>query len=192
MTGEDRPPSATLVGWVSERLRGSGGLVECEVRGASMGSGLPDGSMVRVRCDGAHDAPLGTVVALDLGGALTIHRLVHRGRSRRALGWVVTEGDANLTCDAPVPAEALLGRVDAVRAERGDWIPVDVAVPAPATRPRITALVRRVVCRATEFHPRAARAIKGAVVLAMTPFVWLRPYPESAVRHASVAHRPRS
>lgn len=191
MTGDDRPPSATLVGWVSERLRGSGGLVECEVRGASMGSGLPDGSMVRVRCDGAHDAPLGTVVALDLGGALTIHRLVHRGRSPRARGWVVTEGDANLTCDAPVPERSLVGRVDAVRTAAGEWTPLDVAVTTPSARARPTRLVRWVVCQATEFHPRVARAIKGVVVLAMTPLVWLRPYPAGAVRRASVAHRPK-
>ncbi len=192
MTGDDRPPSESLVGWVSQRLRGSGGLVECEVRGASMGSGLPDGSTVRVRCDGAHDAPLGTLVALDLGGALTIHRLVHRGRSRRALGWVVTEGDANLTCDAPVPAEALVGRVDAVRGTTGEWTPVDLAVPLRRSRRWVTRLVRRVVCGATEIHPRAAQMIKGMVVGAMTPLVWLRPYPADAPRRASLAHRRRS
>ena len=84
-------------------LRRSGRTVECEVAGESMGSVAPDAATARIRCDGAVGAPEGSVVALLLGGALTVHRLVHRGRSARAQGWVVTEGDANLTCDAPGP-----------------------------------------------------------------------------------------
>ena len=192
MMADGRAPSAELVGWISDRLRGSGQLVECEIRGESMGPGMPDRSTVRIRCDGAEGAPIGAVVALRLGGALTVHRLVHRGRSPRARGWVVTEGDANLTCDAPVHEEQLVGLVDAVRTDTGDWRAIGIAVPIPLARGRVARAVRHLVCAALELHPRVAHIVKGGVVLAMTPVVWLRPYPAGAERRASVAHRTRS
>ncbi len=181
-------PSGTAVTGLTELLRRSGRTVECAIEGDSMGSAIPDGATVRIRCDGGVGAADGTVVALLLGGALTVHRLVHRGRSSRARGWVVTEGDANLTCDAPVRESRIVGVVEAFRASDEEWRPA--ARPArPATRGAIAVAARSIVCLGLECHPRMARALKGAIVLAMTPLVWFRPYPKDAVRRASVAQR---
>lgn len=173
---------------LTEFLRRSGRTVECAVEGDSMGSAIPGGATVRIRCDGGVGAVDGTVVALLLGGTLTVHRLVHRGRSSRARGWVVTEGDGNLTCDAPVRESQIVGVVEAFRCSEEEWR--SAARPArPAARGAVAAAVRIVVCLGLECHPRMARAVKGVIVLAMTPLVWLRPYPRDAVRRASVAHR---
>lgn len=185
-------------------LRRSGITVECEVSGASMGRAVPAGATVRIRCDGAVGAPVGTVVAVLIGGALSVHRLVHRGRSARARGWIVSEGDANLTCDAPVRDADVVGVVDAVRLmaqsrvtghgrlSDDEWQPVADASPRTWSRRWLASTVRRAISVGLEIDPRLARALKSLVVMAMTPFVLLRPYPAGLVRRASVAHRPGS
>lgn len=170
-------------------LRRSGRSVECALTGESMGRVAPDAATVRIRCDGAVGAPTGSVVALLLGGALTVHRLVHRGRSAAARGWVVTEGDANLTCDAPVRESEIIGVVEAVRAVDDEWRDVTASAARPFVRRVVSSAVRWMVCAGLELHPRLAGSLKGAVVLAMTPLVWWRPYPAGAVRRGSVAHR---
>ena len=188
-----RSPAADLAG-LTALLRRSGTTVECEVTGESMGRAVPAGATVRIRCDGAAGAPNGTIIAVLIGGALSVHRLVHRGRSPRARGWIVSEGDANLTCDAPVRDADVVGVVEAVRLDGEQWQAVDTA-PLRDARPRprpLTAMVRRAISLGLEIHPRVAQGLKGLVVLAMTPFVWLRPYPAERSRRASVAHRPRS
>lgn len=177
------------VAGLAELLRRSGRTVECDVAGESMGRVAPDSATARIRCDGAVGAPVGSVVALLLAGALTVHRLVHRGRSARARGWVVTEGDANLTCDAPVRDAQVIGVVEAVRVVGGEWREVTAAAPRPFARRVLASSVRRMICAGLELHPRLAGSLKGAVVLAMTPLVWWRPYPPDAVRRASLAHR---
>jgi hypothetical protein len=190
MSTSGAPSAADLAG-LAALLRRSGTTVECEVTGESMGRAVPAGATVRIRCDGATGAPNGAIIALLIGGALSVHRLVHRGRSRRARGWIVSEGDANLTCDAPVREGDVVGVVEAVRLAGGEWEPV-LAAPSSAQPRLITVAVRHVISLGLELHPRLAQALKGSVVLAMTPFVRLRPYPAERGRHASVAHRPRS
>ena len=146
--------------------------VECRIAGASMGRAIADGASVMVRLDGAAGARPGDVVAVLLGGdALSIHRLVHRGASPAARGYVITRGDGNLFCDAPQRAADCVGTVTAVRATRqAAWGPVP-----SATEPR---RIRRLVAEAfagllragLEVHPRLAFAMKNALVWAATPF----------------------
>ena len=197
------PPcgEATELAGLAALLRRSGAVVECDVSGGSMSSAVPDGATVRIRCGGALNAPVGTVVAVLIAGALSVHRLVHRGRSARARGWVVTEGDANLTCDSPLRDDDVLGIVESVRDPEASDSPGRSAVwrevGLPRWRPRrtrlaaplVSTLVRKLVCIALELDPRLARWTKGLVVLAMVPFVWWRPYPADRLRVASVSHR---
>ena len=188
--GRAPTPTASDVAGIAAILRRSGRTVECAIEGESMAPAIPGGATVRIRCDGGVGASEGTVVALLLGETLTVHRLVHRGRSRHARGWIVSDGDANLTCDAPVGEAALLGEVESVRIGPGAW-----EDPAPPARRGassiIAALARRSVVLGLEIHPRVARVIKGAIVVAMTPWVWMRPYPAGTTRRASVAHLDR-
>ncbi len=167
-------------------LRRRGAEVECEVRGGSMGSAVPEGATVRIRLDGAAGAPVGAVVAILLDGMLSVHRLVGWGRSAAARGWAVTLGDANTFCDAPLPPEAVLGRVTAVRLhDAGGWQPPPPAPSQPRLRRLAGGAVRVAVCGALEWSPRLALLVKNVVVLALTPLIWLRPYPAGRVRSNS-------
>ena len=106
-------------------LRRTGAIVECAVAGESMGTAAPDGALVRIRCEGMAGVAVGSVVATMIGGRLSVHRVVHIGRSRSARGWLITHGDANLTCDAPLPEAAVVGlleergRIRGARVRRG-------------------------------------------------------------------------
>ena len=189
MTDVGGPPDDEALAGLAALLRRAGTTLDCDVIGDSMTGAIPANSTVRIRFAGASDAPIGTVVALLLGGALSVPRLVHRGRSARARGWVVTEGDGNLSCEAPVPESEILGVVESVRDGPGTWRVIGPAVPRPWRRQVIAIAARRLMILGLEAHPRIGLGLKGLMMLAMTPLVWLHPYPAGSVRRASVAHR---
>jgi hypothetical protein len=68
------------------------------------------GSTVRVLPARAEDVRVGDVVLVDVDGQLVAHRLI-QARARR----IVTRGDSMPEADAPLPATAIVGRVDVPR-----------------------------------------------------------------------------
>lgn len=78
--------------------------------GSSMGAALPSGCEVRLRC--GEGGAVGDVVAFRRGDGVIVHRVVARARDGR---WILTRGDARVLPDAPFAADAILGRVEAVR-----------------------------------------------------------------------------
>lgn len=168
-------------------LRRSGTEVECRVTGTSMGGAVPDGSAVRLIMDGAAKAAAGDAVAVLLGGeSFSIHRLVARGRSPRARGFVITHGDGNVFCDAPQRAEDLVGLVVSVRpADGAPWQPVASAPRQGLARTAITRGFEQAMALALEISPSLAIALKNLLVLLMTPLVWLRPYQSGQERSTS-------
>ncbi len=168
-------------------LRRSSAEIECLVQGRSMAPAIPHGAWVRIRLDGAAEAGPDSAVALLIGGdTFSVHRLVHRGTSQRARGFVLTHGDGNIFCDAPHPASELLGTVVSVRLlSDGAWQDVPPPIPRRFPRRALTALVEWAVRTGLEVHPRLGAAAKGTVVLLMTPLVWLRPYPADRLRSGS-------
>jgi hypothetical protein len=183
--GGERGPAEIL--GVLSLLRRAAAEVECAVQGASMGTSVPDGASVRIRFDGGAGAAVGAVVAVLIAGdTFAVHRLVHRGRSSRARGAVVTSGDGNVFCEAPLPETAVLGTVTAVRLDGAqEWRPVPPPARHHVVRRVLTAVVERAVCGALELSPRLGMAVTNAVVLAVTPLVWLRPYEAGRVRSGS-------
>ena len=98
-------------------------LVECELRGMSMGKTLPAGSRVRISSNRGEDYAAGEIVTFVANRNLTAHRVVYRGRGSRK-GYLITRGDANLLCDPPVQIEQVLGVVSEFQVD-GDWkVPV--------------------------------------------------------------------
>lgn len=168
-------------------LRRTAAEVECVVQGASMGAAIPDGASVRIRLDGGASAPAGAAVALLLGGdTFSVHRLIRRGRSPRARGFVITHGDGNLFCDAPHPEAELLGTVAAFRpAGQTEWAPVPPSARQGLLRLTVTPAFERLMGAAFELSPGLATAVKNALVLAMTPLFWLRPYQSARSRSTS-------
>jgi hypothetical protein len=168
-------------------LRRAAAEVECIVQGSSMGTAIPDGASVRIRLDGGASAHPEAAVALLIGGdTFSVHRLIKRGRSPNARGFVITHGDGNIFCDAPHPEAELLGTVVAFRpAGQTEWGPVPPSARRGLLRHTVTPAFERLMCAALELSPRLAMAVQNALVLAMTPLVWLRPYQPGRRRSTS-------
>ena len=176
MSGPADPGDPAEVATLLRMLRRTAAEIECVVQGGSMGTAIPDRASVRIRLDGGVSAQPESAVALLLGGdTFTVHRLITRGRSPNARGFVITHGDGNIFCDAPHPEAELLGTVVAFRAaEAESWGPVPPGARRGWLRHSITPAFERLMCVALEWHPGLATALKNALVLGMTPLAWLR------------------
>lgn len=118
---------------------GDGGLIECELRGASMAGAIAPRSRLRIAL-GHGPFPLGEVVAFMHGGQLVVHRVVHR-RGRL----LVTRGDATVLPDPPVEAGSVLGRVVEAAPSGAGWQPVG----PPTALPRRDRLLAALLLSAT-------------------------------------------
>jgi signal peptidase I len=84
-----------------------GMTVELVAQGSSMRPLFPPGAIVRVAPATLGDVRLGDVVLVADGEQLIAHRLVRVDRRG-----IVTRGDSMPCDDEPLPAAALIGRVD--------------------------------------------------------------------------------
>jgi signal peptidase I len=92
---------------IAAELLRAGNVVELPLGGSSMRPLFADGDFLLVRPASAADVRPGDAVIVDLGGQLMCHRLVYVTDDR-----VVTRGDSIADCDPPLPATAIIGRVD--------------------------------------------------------------------------------
>ncbi|HEX9104190.1 MAG TPA: S24/S26 family peptidase [Polyangia bacterium] len=99
-----RPPLRPRL--AAELLR-AGRTVEVPLGGGSMRPLLVPGDLLRVRPARAADVQPGDVVLFEFEGDLVCHRLVHASGGR-----VLTRGDDSPDYDPPLPADAIIGRVD--------------------------------------------------------------------------------
>lgn len=148
------------------RLLNRGGrVVEIRSRGTSMGSTLPDGTLLRFR-SGSRDVTRGDVVVVLAGPAdLIVHRVVARGWGPRARDYIVTRGDDFVLCDQPIRGEAVLGVVEE-QCREGQWCPV--GPPASRGLPLTAAagVLRVVMVGALAISPRlAVRVAAGSYEL---------------------------
>ena len=90
----------------AEMLR-EGHTVDLPALGSSMRPLIAPGGVIRVAPASADRVRPGDVVLVDAGGHLVCHRLVYA-----AAGRIVTRGDNATASDPPLPAGALIGRVD--------------------------------------------------------------------------------
>ncbi|MCU1280195.1 MAG: Peptidase conserved region, partial [bacterium] len=100
------PPPSLRPTLAAEFLR-DGHVVELPLGGYSMRPLFFPGDVLRVHPARAADLRAGDVVIVDLGGSLLCHRLVYVAGGR-----VVTRGDDAQHCDPPLPAAAVIGRVE--------------------------------------------------------------------------------
>ena len=133
-------------------------LVECELRGASMAGAIPRGSRIRIAFTGA-PCGRGDVVAFMTDGHLVVHRIVYRRprRRRNTPALLITRGDAMMLPDAPIDADAVVGRVVEMRMRDG-WQQVG-APPRTPRRERLLACVAlaTIACLAHVRVPLARR-----------------------------------
>jgi phage repressor protein C with HTH and peptisase S24 domain len=81
--------------------------VELVAQGTSMRPLFPPGATVRVWPARAEDVRVGDVVLVDVDGSLVAHRLIQARDGR-----IVTRGDSMPDADTPLPATAIVGRVE--------------------------------------------------------------------------------
>jgi hypothetical protein len=113
---------------VASGLKGSQRSLDSVVSGDSMGRQLPDGAPIRIQlCQREWYEP-GEIVAFLTDRHVAVHRVHFCGQRGRRRGILITRGDAHLHPDLPIHVSSVLGRVEAVRTERG-WGP-------PAAPPR--------------------------------------------------------
>ena len=121
-------------------LRRAGSVIESEIRGASMGDALPDGSRIRIDCRADEHYPPGAVIAFVTPAGLVGHRVVAVRRKGQTSPIFFTRGDATIVCDGPVLAEWVLGEVT----EWSDglaWRPVPAAPTEAMTRRLASGLI---------------------------------------------------
>jgi hypothetical protein len=139
---------------LASRLRGPGRVLESVVQGISMGRTLAPGSTIRIELAERPTYRVGDVVAVLVGRRLIVHRLVYRGNSRMAHGFLLTRGDANLIPDAPVPEANVLGPVMVVRND-ADWLTLQDR-PRRSRGGAMSALFLLVVIVALRINPKSA------------------------------------
>src|ERR1700730_15998715 len=93
----------------------SGKPVESELRGASMGLAIPNGSRIPIVHSDGGTWRVGQVVAFLAGSRVMVHRVMHVGRRGAARGFLITLGDGNWICDPPVELDTIAGLVEEFR-----------------------------------------------------------------------------
>lgn len=93
---------------LAAQLLRTGRAVDLPVGGGSMQPLFRPGDVLRVRPAGAADVRPGDVVLFQLDdGRLVCHRLLYSAGDR-----IVTRGDDAFAADPPLPADAIIGRVE--------------------------------------------------------------------------------
>jgi hypothetical protein len=179
------PPWAPAINDLA-RLRALTGnsraVIHSVVRGASMGTAIPDGARVRIRSGSDDMWRVGKVIAFLAGSRVMVHRIVYEGHRGPARHFVLTQGDGNWLCDPPVNRSTVVGEVEAF-STGGEWH----AIGAAQIRPH-----RQLVARASQALMRLALERSPALAIWMSrPISWLRMAPRlmlSILRRCSAGH----
>ena len=145
--------------------RRSAAVIHSDLRGASMGSAIPDGARIRIRHNSEATWRRGQVIAFLAGSRVMAHRIVYEGRRSGARNFVVTQGDGNWLCDPPVNRSTILGEVEAF-STGGEWRRID-----PSRMP----LHRRIIARPSRALMRLLLECNPALAIWFSrPISWLR------------------
>lgn len=138
------------------RFRKAQGILECQLRGGSMGQAIPAGSRIRISFVDPGSYHTGQIIAFLTGNGMCVHRIVYCGRWRHARQYLLTQGDRCILPDVPVPMASVLGPVTEY-AQEGYWQPP----AAPQQRqpmPRLLAcVVRMALAAGLEIHVQLAQ-----------------------------------
>jgi len=139
-------------------FRGTNRVIESKVIGESMAGSIPSGSLIHIRFDRNDSHGPGQVVAFLVGTRIIVHRVVYRGRFRRARNYVIAQGDNRLLPDPPVDLTATLGSVTEVQCE-GVWRPVPNAPARSLKRRLISACLLSIIIPLLEIDVSLARRL---------------------------------
>lgn len=135
-------------------LKGTDAVIECRLRGASMEPAIPRGARLRIAIGSTAALRVGEVVAFVRDDGVCVHRLAHRARDGEHL---LTQGDACLYPDAPVPVRCVLGPVSEFRLDER-WIPAGDCPADARSRSRAGRALLGLVAALLAVDARLARA----------------------------------
>lgn len=157
-------------------------VIHSVVRGASMGTAIPDGARVRIRSGSDDMWRVGKVIAFLAGSRLMAHRIVYEGKRGPARHFLLTQGDGNWLCDPPVNRSTVVGEVEAF-ATGDEWHAIGPARIRP---------YGQLVARASQALMRLALERSPAFAIWISrPISWLRMTPRlvvSILRRCSAGH----
>jgi hypothetical protein len=103
-------------------LRKAQGVLECRLRGGSMGQAIPAGSRIHISFVDPRSYRTGQVIAFLVGNGMCVHRIAYISHRRRGKNYLITQGDCCLFPDLPVKVESVLGPVTEFD-YAGNWKP---------------------------------------------------------------------
>jgi hypothetical protein len=144
------------------RLRGSDTVIECRLRGGSMGAAIPSGSMLRIDLGRSGPYRVGEIIAFVRESGICVHRVAYLGRRERTRDFMVTQGDACFYPDPPVSTHAVLGAVTDFRCG-DDWVATDMQVSAGRAGSITGKILLGLVAGLLELNVPVARGVAGAL-----------------------------
>jgi hypothetical protein len=131
--------------------RGAVAVLECRLRGASMGHAIPAGSRLRIDLATAGGLKAGDLVAFVRDDGICVHRIVYLGRRDAARDFVITQGDACFYPDPPVRLAQVIGPVTEFR-NGLEWTRVGTQAEGERAGTRLGRTLLCIVASLTEIH----------------------------------------
>jgi hypothetical protein len=126
-----------------------------------MGTTLPAGSRIRIRCGHEGSWRDGEVIAFLAGSRVMAHRIVATGNGTASKDFLITLGDNNWLCDPPVHSSAVIGRVETMTSVSG-WGAVSDA-DAPWHKRTVAGISLVLMRMLLEANPRLAIRVSKAI-----------------------------
>lgn len=155
---------------VASGFREAQGVLECHLRGGSMGRAIPAFSRIRIRFSNQKSYRIGQVVAFLVGTRIMVHRVVYHGHRGCAKNYLITQGDAMLLPDPPVNVRDVLGPVVEFQFD-GGWNPPETPPTQPLNRRFLSFVLLTIVGGILEINVRLARWVARMLVAGRWRFV---------------------
>lgn len=149
---------------VVEGLRGTDAVIECRLRGGSMGIAIPAGSALRIHIGRTPPYRLGEVVAFAQGSGICVHRIAYFARNERVRDFLITQGDACHYPDSPIRTKDILGPITEYRLD-GPWLPVGLTPSSDRASSSRGRMLLNIVATLMETDVRLARLAASSLRL---------------------------
>jgi signal peptidase I len=103
---------------IGRQILNEGLWLRFRVSGSSMHPTIRDGDLITVKPVSPADVRVGDIVLCRYGSRALVHRVVAVKGADSAVMEFVLKGDSSSSCDKPVPATDLMGKVVDVKRER--------------------------------------------------------------------------
>jgi hypothetical protein len=139
-------------------LRGSAAVIECQLRGGSMGVAIPAGASLRIDLGTSASHRIGEIVAFVQDSGICVHRIAYLGRGSRSSDYIITQGDACFYPDPPINSKRVLGSVTEFRIGE-NWIVTGIQPSHDRARSIVGRFLLKLVAGLMEVNVRLAQGV---------------------------------